>query len=180
MIVDTGEGGEWLLDPYNYTITDNESISFTKNNIDANDTDSGPVDMKLADLDGDGDLDIIVAHIENTLYWYENDGAANPSYTKNLIDSSPYTLQIIQTADLDGDGDLDIISAASNPGPTSDNHRIIWYENDGANNPTWSINTITSGDINDRYYAMNISDLDHDGDLDIIYGKLSDLSLIHI
>ena len=44
VIVDTGEGGEWLLDPYNYTITDNESISFTKNNIDANDTDSGPVD----------------------------------------------------------------------------------------------------------------------------------------
>ena len=94
------------------------------------------------------------------------------------IRDSPYTLQIIKTADLDGDGDLDIISAASNPSPTSDNHRIIWYENDGANNPTWSINTITSGDINERYFAMNISDLDHDGDLDIIFAKLNDIRLL--
>ena len=93
--------------------------SNTKNNIDANDTDGGPVDMKLADLDGDGDLDNIVAHIENTLYWYENDGADNQAI-KNLIGSSPYTFQIIQTADLDGDGDLNIISAASNPSDISE------------------------------------------------------------
>ena len=33
VIVDTGEGGEWLLDPYNYTITDDSKPSFTAADI---------------------------------------------------------------------------------------------------------------------------------------------------
>ena len=36
----------------------------------------------VADIDGDGDLDIISASAnDNTIAWYENDGAANPSFT---------------------------------------------------------------------------------------------------
>ena len=36
-------------------------------------------------LDGDGDLDIITAsYNDNTIAWYENDGAANPSFGLTL------------------------------------------------------------------------------------------------
>ena len=37
--------------------------------------------VKIADLDGDGDLDIIgVSEADDALSWYENDGAANPTF----------------------------------------------------------------------------------------------------
>ena len=36
----------------------------------------------LTDLDGDGDLDIVSAsRNDDTIAWYENDGAANPTLT---------------------------------------------------------------------------------------------------
>ena len=36
----------------------------------------------MADLDGDGDLDIVSASsLDDTIAWYENDGAANPTWT---------------------------------------------------------------------------------------------------
>ena len=156
VIVDTGEGGEWLLDPYNYTITDNASISFTKNAIESSLT----WDIKIADIDGDGDLDIIASFYDFSISWYENDGAAIPSYTKNLINSSSESRQYIQTADIDGDGDLDIVSASNN------DSNISWYENDGAADPSWTTNTINSD--TSRHTAFEIADLDNDGDLDII------------
>ena len=59
VIVDTGEGGEWLLDPYNYTITDDSKPSFTAADI-ATSAD-GAMDVYVADMDGDGDLDIVSA-----------------------------------------------------------------------------------------------------------------------
>ena len=39
-----------------------------------------------ADMDGDGDMDIISASInDDTIAWYENNGAADPSWTKAVI-----------------------------------------------------------------------------------------------
>ena len=36
----------------------------------------------LADLDNDGDMDIISAsQLDDAIAWYENNGAANPSFT---------------------------------------------------------------------------------------------------
>ena len=36
----------------------------------------------LHDLDGDGDLDIVSASIyDDTIAWYENNGAADPTFT---------------------------------------------------------------------------------------------------
>ena len=38
--------------------------------------------VQVADLDGDGDMDIVSASsLDDTIAWYENDGAANPTFT---------------------------------------------------------------------------------------------------
>ena len=42
-----------------------------------------------ADMDNDGDLDIVSASFnDQTIAWYENDGAANPSWTATNISTS--------------------------------------------------------------------------------------------
>ena len=86
--------------------------------------------IEVGDLDGDGDLDIVSAsNMDATIAWYENDGAANPSWTAADISTSAAGARDVKIADLDG-GDLDLVSAHS--------HVIGWYENDGAANPSWT------------------------------------------
>ena len=84
-------------------------------------------------MDNDGDLDILSAsENDDTIAWYENNGAADPLFTKAVIATSADNAYDVQVADLDGDGDLDIVSASS-----LDN-TVAWYENDGAADPTWN------------------------------------------
>ncbi len=75
-------------------------------------------------MDGDGDLDIIAACNDgNTIAWYENNGAADPSWTAANIDTNASSARDVDVADIDGDGDLDIVAA------TFTNDTIAWYEN---------------------------------------------------
>ena len=67
--------------------------------------------LALADMDGDGDLDILTAEHKGpnlSLQLWKNDGAA--SFTKEEIDTGKESHLGVQPYDMDGDGDLDIIS----------------------------------------------------------------------
>ena len=76
-------------------------------------TANGAESVYVADLDNDGDLDIVSAsYADNTIAWYENDGAANPSFTAADIATSADGAQSVFAADMDNDGDLDIVSAS--------------------------------------------------------------------
>ena len=87
----------------------------------------GGADVVVADMDADGDLDIVSASSgDNTIAWYENDGAANPTWSSEDIATSANGAYSVDVADMDGDGDLDIVSASD-----TDN-TIAWYEHDGA------------------------------------------------
>ncbi len=78
----------------------------------------------VADMDNDGDLDIVSASgNDNTIAWYENDGAADPSWTAADIAISADAARSVFVADMDNDGDMDIVSASY----TDD--AIAWYEN---------------------------------------------------
>ncbi len=65
-------------------------------------------DVHVADMDGDGDLDIVSASMDDdTIAWYENDGAANPTWSAADIATSADGAWDVHVADMDGDGDLD-------------------------------------------------------------------------
>ncbi len=63
-------------------------------------------------MDGDGDMDIVSASYgDNTIAWYKNDGANNPSWTKTDISTSITGALDVFAADIDGDGDMDIVAS---------------------------------------------------------------------
>ena len=107
----------------------------------------GPADgvcsLRVADLDGDHDVDIIfVAAGNNRIAPYENMGGANPQFNPNLIVDDANWTRSVFAYDLDQDGDIDI-SSASSQGAT-----IRWYENDGSIHPSFIPHDIDSNLIN--------------------------------
>jgi len=92
----------------------------------------------VADMDNDGDMDILSASEEDdTIAWYENDGDEDdPSWTAANIITDADGANSVFAADMDNDGDMDIVSASSN------DDTIAWYENDGNANPSWTAREI--------------------------------------
>jgi hypothetical protein len=136
----------------------NGSGSFARFTVaNAGDGLSAPVDTRIADLDNDGDLDILSASEgNNSIHWFENDGSE--SFTTHTITSSADGLQSIFTADLDGDGDSDVLSASEN------DDIIAWYDNNGSEVFT---KRIISSTVDGANHVL-VADMDNDGDLDVI------------
>ena len=141
----------------------------------------GPFDVFVADMDGDGDMDVVSASIEDDkIFWYENDGNKDPFFATAEIATSVDGIRSVFVADMDGDGDLDIVSASENDA------NIAWYENDGNADPSWTAADIASTAEDSR--NVFAADMDGDGDMDIVSASLDDdtivwyenLSLIHI
>ena len=78
----------------------------------------GADDMRLADMDGDGDLDVIVAGDSNGngFSWYENTGSygVNTKWPREQIDAPDPAPTAIDAGDLDNDGDLDFVGSTAN------------------------------------------------------------------
>ncbi|MEM6717994.1 MAG: T9SS type A sorting domain-containing protein [Bacteroidota bacterium] len=138
-------------------------IGFNKN-ILASDTNTAdaPSAIESADIDGDGDLDIIVSLYGDGFAWYENlDGQGNYG-AQNLIEETNTGPRSIHAADIDGDGDLDIIGGLG----FFTNTGLLWYENlDGQGNfgPRQDIITNIG-----RVQSVYAADMDSDGDLDVL------------
>ncbi len=111
-----------------------------------------------ADLDQDGDTDIIAAGEDaDQVAWWENLGS-NTFSAKHVINDEAYGAQSVFVADLDDDGDLDVLSALA-----VDNE-IVWYENDGTQQFTLR--------VIDTFFNHPIdaiaADLDSNGLLDVM------------
>ena len=127
-----------------------------------------------ADLDGDGDVDVVSASRASSpglpaLAWHENDGGEDPAFTMHAIFSAPDNGQEtsdfnqLLIADLDRDGDPDIIGIEVHFLSFVRVDELVWYENEGGA-PVSFTRHLVSGDAPAGFVVL--SDLDADADLD--------------
>ncbi len=129
----------------------------------------GPNNLAIADFDGNGSLDVVIASASVTTRWYSNDNGDGTLWTQNTV--SAFTGYKIDVADMDFDGDIDIIASRNSA------NNIVWFENDGSGS-TWSVNDtlINAGGFTTK---LTVLDIDADGDMDILSQSLTgDFSLI--
>ena len=120
-------------------------------------------DVRAGDLDNDGDMDLAVAQFgydDGETRWIENLG--NWEFESHILQylSGPVNVEIV---DIDKDNDLDIISLVS-----QEWEEIYCFLNDG--NGQFKPRLLF-GSSNQDYGSsgISLSDLDQDGDVDILY-----------
>ncbi len=137
------------LAAYSY-IYDGES-GFTKTRLISNNL-SNMNSIRAADVDDDGDLDVLSLTDNGGVFWYQNDGTG--IFTRVYESVTRYENRL----DLDGDGDIDEAS-----------FRNVWQENLGNNEFERKTFLEDVGSV----YASPL-DIDNDGDFDLIVSGFQD------
>lgn len=148
-----------------------EYPNWTKHVIDAHGTFAD--DMQLVDVDGDGDLDIVVPEDSTKqVRWYENprprgNPATDPwkvhvigGYTQFHFEEA----HDVEVADLNGDGKVDVVIANQKweaPRPVSQPEQVVFFQNTPDSwTPVVVSNTYGEGTC--------LADLNGDGRIDIV------------
>jgi hypothetical protein len=119
--------------------------------------------LKLADVDADGDADIVIAG-----RWFENTGAALAGGWHERIYTTAWTYgdSAVATGDLNGDGRLDILLTPAEYKGGS--YRVAWYE--APANPksgSW-VEHVVATTVETVIHAAAIADMDGDKAPDLV------------
>ncbi len=113
-----------------------------------------------ADLDGDGDLDLLGTALEDDdLDWWRNDGGSPITWTRFVLTDSLKGSHHADAWDMDLDGDLDIVAL----GYGHPWLKLFW--NDGGDPVSWREEDI--GGVIVTPLVLGAGDLDGDGDMDV-------------
>lgn len=141
----------WIKNPHN--IIAGTWINYVVNGA-ANDGD----ECGLADLNGDGKIDLLVcnAHSRNNFVWYQQPAVpTSATWTRRVIDSSIGSHKI-EFADFNGDGKTDILMGL-------ENQELSVYVSSGSNPPTFVKIQLD----NRAAHNARIGDINGDGKPDI-------------
>ena len=132
---------------------------------------SNPITAKLADLDGDGDVDLFAASRgEEPIFWLENLGDEDPAFQRHPI-RVPEGNELDQVGaavgfpDLNSDGRLDVV-LIKKP------HSLVWLEQPSDPAEPWNLHAI--GTIApDEPAGLVLADVNDDGRQDVVTGSAS-------
>lgn len=159
-IVWFANSGKPATEPWKKSIIDDKTIA--------------PTHGHPTDIDGDGDLDVLMAFglvapvganspDSHQVAWYENVGkpGLGSEWKKHLIASGFAQGFEAVAGDLDGDGDQDVVATAWSP-----TGQLAWFENTGDPMTGWKQHPIKHNWSN--AVTVILADLDKDGRLDIV------------
>ncbi len=127
-----------------------------------------PDAVNAADLDGDGDLDVIAgSKLSAEVSWWRNVQGDGLNWQAYAIDTLPVEVTAVGAADLDRDGDLDVFACGG--------AEISWWRNAQIHaRPVYADAELLTTAAEPRDLAL--ADLDADGDLDILTATSDGLS----
>ncbi|MBJ94565.1 MAG: hypothetical protein CMP23_08825 [Rickettsiales bacterium] len=137
-------------------------VLFAKTTIAELGSFQGATAIEVADIDGDGDTDVVgAAQVDDQIAWWSNANGDGTSWTRQTIASGFDGAYDVAIGDLDGDGDLDVVGVAN----ASD--LVSWWEQDtSASSPSWTHHSIATGFTG--AIAVELADMDGDNDLDVV------------
>ena len=120
-----------------------------------------PRALEVADLNGDGFLDVVSAQwdTDEIVAYLSLDGSGY-LFWDNSVATGFDAARDVEVADVNGDGRLDVLGAAV----VGDD--IRWWENNGGALPTWTAHVV-SGSLNGAH-RVEAFDYDRDGDMDLV------------
>ena len=137
-------------------------VTFTKNTLD--ETMQGGYGVDIADIDGDGLLDIIALSTNpGRFVWYRN-----PSWQRYTVTTQANSNIATAPHDIDGDGDIDLVLASEfGINRSTEGGTVHWFENPG--NPTenqeWARHYIDEIPTSHR---VKWGDINGDGNMELV------------
>jgi hypothetical protein len=125
----------------------------------------------LGDLDGDGDLDLLVGEASGTINFYRNVGSPEAPHFELVSDEYAGIRVDRRSApalvDLDGDGDLDLLVGTEREGIR------VWRNVGGPSEPRFvEVEALLGPGVAPAYSVPSVADLDGDGALEMVIGGL--------
>ncbi len=132
-------------------------VGFEKSVIDS--TVESITDVHAADIDSDGDIDVVVAiESAHTVRWYEKIASDPAMYVAHDVATDASFVKAVHIADIDGDGALDILSASLGNDP------VRYYLNDNDGNPSTPATFAEQSVDPMMFFAFDVHGADLNGD----------------